>query len=121
MYSFIPAKCPQEKYAFSHIPIPNITATMKFAPNSKWHRWMAKLTQAERINRLEKQLDTLRNGGTVSKRDMQALLDPTDRSLFDELWEEALHYKQSIIDGRSELATYNQMLKRADAIWTQYQ
>lgn len=82
---------------------------------------MPKLTRAERIQRLEKQLDTLRNGGTVSKRDMQALLDPTDRSLLDELWANEKQYKKSIIDGRSELATYNQLLKHADAIWTQYE
>ena len=82
---------------------------------------MAKLTQAERIDRLEKHLDTLRNGGTVSKRDIQALLDKTDRGLLDELWGDAKRYKQSIIDGRTELDTYTQMLKRADAIWTQYE
>lgn len=121
VYSFIPVKCLYKKYARNHILTPNITATISFVSNSYRRTQMAKLTQAERIDRLEKHLDTLRNGGTVSKRDMLALLDKTDRGLLDELWDDAKRYKQTVIDGRSELDTYNQMLKKADAIWSQYE
>jgi len=92
-----------------------------FLPLKRIRRPMAKLSRPERIKRLNRQLDTLRNGDSVSKRDMLALLDPDDRSLFDAIWNDAKAYKQSIIDGRHELAKYNRMLKQADAIWTQYE
>lgn len=82
---------------------------------------MAKLSRSERISRLKKHLEALKNGRTVSKRDMQSLLDPHYLEMYEQLWHDEKEHRQSIIDGRYELATYNEKLKKADAIWTRYE
>ena len=64
---------------------------------------MAKLGKKERIKRLKKHLAILKAGGSVSKRDMKSLLPDEQMQQYEDEWQSAQDYKQSIIDGRSEL------------------
>lgn len=52
---------------------------------------------------------------------MQSLLTSEQLQQFEELWQFVKDYKQSIVDGRSELESYTKMLKAADAIWLRYE
>ena len=82
---------------------------------------MPKLGKDERLKRLKNHLATLRAGGTISNRDMKSLLCDEQFHEYEEQWQFAKGYKQSIIDGRSELESYTKMLKVADAIWSRYE
>ena len=52
---------------------------------------------------------------------MQSLLTSEQLQQFEEQWQFAKDYKQSIMDGRTELESYTKMLKVADAIWSRYE
>ena len=82
---------------------------------------MAKLGKQERIKRLKKHLATLKAGGSVSKRDMQSLLTDDQMQQYEDEWQNAQDYKQTIIDGRSELELYTKMVKIGDLIWSRYE
>ena len=82
---------------------------------------MAKLGKEERIKRLKNHLATLKAGGSVSKRDMQSLLNDEQMQQYEDQWQSARDYKQSIVDGRSELESYTEKLKIADVIWSRYE
>jgi len=52
---------------------------------------------------------------------MQSLLTDEQMQQYKDEWQSAQDYKQSIIDGRSELESYTEKLKVADAIWARYE
>lgn len=82
---------------------------------------MAKLGKQERIKRLQNHLATLKAGGSIRKRDMQSLLNDEQMQQYEDQWQSARDYKQSIVDGRSELDSYTEKLKIADVIWSRYE
>ena len=82
---------------------------------------MAILGNQERLKRLQKHLANLKAGGSISKRDMKSLLTDEQMQRYEDEWQSAQDYKQSIIDGRWELESYTKKLKVADAIWTRYE
>jgi len=82
---------------------------------------LAKLEKKERIKRLKKHLATLKAGGSIRKRDMQSLLTDVQMQQYEDEWQDAQGYKQTIIDGRSELESYTKMVKIGDLIWSRYE
>lgn len=52
---------------------------------------------------------------------MQSLLNGEQMQQYEDQWQSAQDYKQSIVDGRSELGSYTEKLKIADAIWSRYE
>lgn len=82
---------------------------------------MAKLGKQERLKRLQKHLAALNAGGSISKRDMKSLLTDAQMQQYEDQWQSARDYKQSIVDGRSELDSYTEKLKIADMIWSRYE
>lgn len=82
---------------------------------------MPKLSTAERIKRLKRHVETLNDGRNVSNRDLRSLLSDDEFQQLEEQWQFAKAYKQSIVDGRTELESYTKMLKAADAIWSRYE
>ena len=82
---------------------------------------MAKLNKQEQIKRLKKHLANLKAGGSISKRDMTALLSDEQIQQYEDEWQNAQDYKQTIIDGRWELESYTKMLKIGDLIWSRFE
>lgn len=82
---------------------------------------MPKLTDKEKIKRINEHIKKLEAGETVSKRDMKALLTEEQLAEFDNLWEMEKGKKDWVLDNRHLIKDYEEMLHTGDKIWARYE
>lgn len=76
---------------------------------------MPKLGKAAIEERLRRHLASLEAGKDVSKRDMRAVLTDGQMKEYERLWENHRVYKQWLLDSRSSISDYQEILRTADA------